>query len=131
MKTCSSCKNKVPKELFHKHSKKTDGLQSICKKCKNTKEIFRKQIRNSNYLRLYGITLEKYDNLATSQNNCCAICGKAESNKKLAVDHCHKTGKVRKLLCSDCNVTLGKVKENINILESMIAYLKEHNNDNR
>lgn len=57
----------------------------------------------------YGITLEKYNELFTQQEGCCAICKKHQINfkRQLAVDHCHTTGIVRKLLCGSCNTHLG------------------------
>jgi hypothetical protein len=68
------------------------------------------------------------------QNNECKICKKPESKTdkrygriiKLSVDHCHKTGKVRSLLCSACNAALGQIDDSIQLLESMINYLKAH-----
>jgi len=63
------------------------------------------------------------------QNHCCEICGENVENcekgsgNRLAVDHCHNTNKVRGLLCSACNILLGKAKDNISILQSAINYL--------
>ena len=76
----------------------------------------------------YGITLEEYNNFLEQQNYLCNICENhiEEFSRSLAVDHCHKTGKVRSLLCSKCNTALGLVGENIDVLESMIGYIKEH-----
>jgi len=82
----------------------------------------------------FGITLEQYREMQKSQGNVCAICGKPETTvdqrkqgcRELAVDHCHKTGKVRGLLCGHCNKALGKFKDNISVLESAIAYLNKH-----
>ena len=79
----------------------------------------------------YGITPQQYAELLTLQNNRCAICGNEESainvntNKvqKLAVDHCHTTGKVRGLLCQDCNRGIGKFHDDISRLEKAIKYL--------
>jgi hypothetical protein len=62
------------------------------------------------------------------QNGACAICkGEGDGRwKKLCVDHDHKTGKVRQLLCRNCNVVLGQVGDNPNLLEEMIKYLQKH-----
>lgn len=77
----------------------------------------------------FGITYEDYKTILTSQNNCCAICGKTpqENRKRLAVDHCHTTKQVRGLLCSPCNQAIGLFKDNPNNLYSAIAYLHYHN----
>lgn len=60
-----------------------------------------------------------------NQNNSCYICNEILS-KRAFVDHCHSTGKIRKLLCNNCNLALGNAKDNIEILKNMINYLEEH-----
>lgn len=62
------------------------------------------------------------------QNECCAICDRHESNfkKGLVVDHCHTTGKVRQLLCQNCNAMIGMAKENELVLLKAIKYLNTH-----
>jgi len=72
----------------------------------------------------YGITLEEYDAILKTQKGGCAICKVKE--KILCVDHCHKTGKVRGLLCHLCNRSIGMMKDDVRILESAIVYLKSH-----
>jgi hypothetical protein len=73
----------------------------------------------------YGITLNEYMEMFNEQKGNCAICGRNQKmfKKRLCVDHCHKTKKVRGLLCPSCNMSLGKFK-NIEILESAINYLR-------
>ena len=78
----------------------------------------------------YGMSVEEYDILWEKQKGVCAICGLPEIRKhqngqivRLAVDHCHKTGKVRGLLCSHCNLMLGSARDDINILLKGIQYL--------
>jgi len=63
--------------------------------------------------------------LMIKQNGCCAICGIAEKNlnRRLSIDHCHKTNEIRGLLCFHCNSLIGFAKENTNILQSSITYL--------
>lgn len=77
--------------------------------------------------RRYGLNTGEYDILFQVQNGLCAICGNPPEKKGLAVDHNHKTGQVRGLLCIKCNNSLGLLKENINTLEEMIKYLKKYN----
>lgn len=77
---------------------------------------------------IYGISLKEYKAMYDSQNGECAICGtyKLSYGKGgLSVDHCHKTGKVRKLLCTPCNAALGKFKDNVQNMEKAIKYLLE------
>lgn len=85
-------------------------------------------------VRKYGITVEQYDELTAAQNGKCAICaepetsvdGKTGSLRSLAVDHCHQSGKVRGLLCSRCNTTIGKIEESPQLLRAMFDYLHKH-----
>ena len=80
----------------------------------------------------YGINLEEYNELLESQNHVCLICGKSENHihnktkKKtdLAVDHCHDTGKIRGLLCTNCNIGIGYFKNNPELLITAADYLK-------
>ncbi len=75
----------------------------------------------------YGITVETYNNLLEKQNHVCAICfQKPKHRKRLAVDHCHGTGKIRGLLCMDCNLALGLMKDSTEMLDNCIKYLKEN-----
>lgn len=70
----------------------------------------------------YGLTEEEYVNMMDSQKGMCKICGKSLDN--IAVDHSHTTGKVRGLLCNNCNFAIGLFEDNISFLESAIEYLK-------
>lgn len=76
----------------------------------------------------YGITLDDYNEMFAIQEGCCGICGKHQSelNTKLHVDHCHESGKVRSLLCGNCNIALGLVNEDANILLAMLGYINEN-----
>ena len=74
--------------------------------------------------RSYGITLEEFKSMKESQGNVCKVCKLPEPhNRELAVDHCHITGKVRGLLCTNCNQGLGLFKDNRDLLLSAIKYL--------
>ncbi|MDO8302701.1 MAG: endonuclease VII domain-containing protein, partial [Sedimentisphaerales bacterium] len=75
----------------------------------------------------YGMTTEEYDEILTAQNGVCATCGRPPNGKYLSIDHDHDTGKVRGLLCDNCNRSLGLTHESIDILAKMINYLKQKN----
>lgn len=77
----------------------------------------------------YGLTIEQKAELLTSQGNICGCCGSDSPGHKngWVVDHCHTSGKVRSILCQPCNLALGKVKESIEHLRALIAYLEKHN----
>jgi hypothetical protein len=83
--------------------------------------------RNQQYKKNFGITLADYNQLFLNQNGNCAICGKNQStfNQALAVDHCHKTDKVRGLLCTNCNIAIGLLYEDISSIQSALVYLKK------
>ena len=71
------------------------------------------------------MTLEQYDQLFESQGGVCAICGRIDSDgRRLSVDHDHRAGKVRGLLCGKCNRGIGIFDEDIIKLQSAINYLK-------
>lgn len=90
--------------------------------------------RNTDLKKKFQISNEEYDNILKKQNFVCAICKKPESAKSnngtkikyLAVDHDHKTNKVRGLLCMFCNTGLGKFKDNIELLNAAIDYIKNN-----
>ncbi len=84
-------------------------------------------IRNYQLRREYGIDLQKYNLMFAEQNGRCAICGRHQSElkKALAVDHSHTTNIVRGLLCSRCNLGLGCLKDNIELLFQAIRYLNK------
>lgn len=69
----------------------------------------------------YGLSVEDKEKLRDGQNNVCAICA---LEKFLCVDHCHKTSKVRGLLCHDCNKGLGNFSDNPALLDKAASYLR-------
>lgn len=92
----------------------------------------RQRWREGHLRRSYDITQDEYDALAKAQNFSCKICGKPADEEpfgKLAVDHCHDTGRVRGLLCSVCNSGIGKLGDNIEGLEKALEYLKNENGE--
>jgi len=72
------------------------------------------------------LSLEEYKNLVLKQKDLCAICGKQEKNKSLAIDHDHTTGKTRGLLCQKCNRALGGFCDDIQVVKNALTYLKNH-----
>jgi hypothetical protein len=86
----------------------------------------KEESRNSNLRFNYGITLSQYEEFLASQNGQCVGCLKHENEfkKALSVDHDHKTGSVRGLLCVRCNRILGLCFDNASILLNLIDYLK-------
>lgn len=97
----------------------------------------RESVSNRKRYIKYGMTAEDYQNMFDKQEGVCKICNQPETSvnsKKtginpLAVDHDHKSGKVRALLCSRCNRAIGMFGDSVELLMASIAYLKEYNND--
>jgi hypothetical protein len=94
-----------------------------------------KRWRHENQLKkTFGLSVEQFNAMLTKQNGVCAICEKPERAKsnarveirRLAVDHCHTTGKVRALLCSACNTALGGFKDDPELLRKAAAYIESH-----
>lgn len=91
------------------------------------KERDRQKSRLNHVRKLYGLTAEEYETLRAAQENRCAICKKEPHNRRrLHVDHCHTTGKVRALLCHYCNVGIGALREDPEIFRQAIMYLESH-----
>ena len=78
---------------------------------------------------LYGIEPEAYQTLRKKQNDLCAVCGEAEIGRALAIDHDHKTGKIRGLLCKGCNRGLGYFRDRSDLLDKAKEYLNAHASD--
>lgn len=81
--------------------------------------------KRESLLKQYGLTPQDFESMMDRQSNSCAICGFSELIPKIfpAVDHCHQTGRVRGLLCINCNQGLGKFKDNRELLLAAISYL--------
>jgi len=144
LRYCPRCTRVLPLDYFsHTRGKKNNAPH--CKDCcndmsakrrlteeskLNRREYYQKRketLKNSKLLRQYGISLAKYRELLDKQNGKCIICGKTaiDNKKDLAVDHDHKTGKIRGLLCNNCNVAVGFMQDNPDLALGINAYLKE------
>lgn len=144
-KYCPGCKQ-IRNLLEFSTMKVRSGVASHCRECSNRIATERnstdkgKYARHNSYKRnrekvmdqklqkKFGITLEQYKQILSSQGNKCAICGKTpEENKKmLAVDHNHATNKNRGLLCSSCNICIGFIEKNKLDISAIRQYLITH-----
>lgn len=85
---------------------------------------------NAYYMRTYGITKGGFDSMWHEQSGKCALCGgsgflmRGHHRKRLVVDHCHRTNKVRALLCHNCNRALGLFRDNPHVLRKAAAYIE-------
>lgn len=120
---CIGCGSPIPPE------KRRRGPTSYCSRaCKDRAYTASgdtaKRVRKSYFKVRYDLTVEQVEEMAAKG---CAICGTVEWNgrhKRPHVDHDHKTGRVRGILCSECNTGLGKFKDDPTILEAALAYLR-------
>jgi len=147
-KHCSRCERTKPMSDFQKNRKRKDGLQTYCKAC--CKDIYEstgqgqirrdrakkwyaenpERRRNTRYLQMFGITLDDYNRMLEEQGGVCVICGTDTPigvGKHFSVDHCHTTGDVRGLLCTNCNTGIGLFKDDPATLKSAIKYLSDRN----
>lgn len=85
--------------------------------------------RSHNLKKHYGLTVEEYDKKLADQDHRCAICESTKTldyGKRLSVDHNHKTGKIRDLLCTRCNTVVGIMESNPELFERAKEYLRKH-----
>ena len=142
MKMCTTCKVVKPPEDFYdgyksknqRYSTNKRYPHSRCKECDHVKnkayiKINRAKVTKQQMVRHrereYGVTEEQYNNMILSQNNLCAICSQP-STRTLNVDHDHETGKVRALLCINCNLGIGNFQDSLVYLQNAVDYLNHH-----
>ena len=129
-KVCTKCQQEKSLDAYGPRRK---GLNTWCRICRAE---YNREYRKINpgvekFVRikyLYNLSKEQYELLLSSQDNKCAICStdKPDNNGSFNVDHDHATGKVRGILCAQCNFMLGHAKDNIKLLQNAIAYLERH-----
>lgn len=112
--TCSTCGVEI------------DGRVTISRKCQGCRsdKRDRTEYERRRSLAKYGLTLEQYDEMVRKQHGRCAICRTTSPGKKgLVVDHCHRNGHVRALLCGKCNTLIGLADEDPRILMQAMRYI--------
>lgn len=120
LKKCTQCKRFLPRKAFGSNKAKKDGLKTECLRCSATRNLAQ-----------YNITLAEYDLMYEGQKGLCAICEQKDESIKderwqsLYVDHDHVSGRVRGLLCHNCNVALGLMRDNPEVLRAAVVYLEE------
>lgn len=104
---------------MHEQLPKTKARRRLYKEKPENKE----KVYLNSLMRFYKMTPDEFQSLKDKQNGQCAICGISPKDR-LVVDHCHKTGRVRGLLCRKCNLGIGYLKDSIEFLSKAIEYLK-------
>lgn len=120
---CRGCSKYLPIGEFYSKDGSKLGT-TLCKSCsKNSSRVYNKTTYR---FKKYGISEEHFHNILADQNNCCAICKSFfKDHNEIRIDHDHKTGKFRGLLCHHCNVALGHFQDNLEFLKTGIKYLKK------
>lgn len=129
-KVCPGCKEEKSIDQF------TRPHSPYCKACTTAqrKEKYNRpgggkdMVYAKNLERNYGMTMQQYQDKAAGQDGKCAICG-ATPDHRLHVDHDHRTGAVRDLLCRPCNYALGNAQDSLRVARAMVAYLERHSAD--
>jgi hypothetical protein len=123
-KWCARCRHELPFQDFGRNRASRDGRTTYCRPCHAAagREARDRNggARNYHLLRRYGITAAEYDERVVAQDGLCAVC---HDRKPEHVDHDHKTGEVRGLLCSCCNQGLGNFRDNSAHLRAAANYL--------
>lgn len=123
VKRCCVCKIEKSVEDFYKSS-------SECKACNKVRDSGPRRLQKREYAwkkKLadeFGLTPEDYWEMFDRQDGRCAICRREPDWKRLAVDHDHDTGRVRGLLCHQCNCGLGFFNDDFDLLVTALGYLK-------
>lgn len=139
-KKCITCEQYKARSEFSKHGKAAGGVQSSCKlcSCKLSKErrdadpfTQAKILRRARLKKTYGMSELDYDTMLAAQSMGCAICGSPDPGGRVGrcgpvfhVDHCHKSGQIRGLLCHYCNIGLGHFGDDILTLARAITYVE-------
>ncbi|KKM27158.1 hypothetical protein LCGC14_1577570 [marine sediment metagenome] len=114
------------RKASRKHNKTKAGKETLKKALQKYRST--DKYLNTKLQRAYGITLVQWQEMFEKQKGRCKICGKHQSElkKTLSVDHCHSTGEVRALLCHQCNIALGFVNEDSDIVLRLLEYIDEY-----
>ena len=134
---CSACDTVKIRSDFYSDSSSRRGISSTCKLCLTAQSKTpeqRKYKRAYHVFRTYGITIAELESILEKQNGGCAICGKeltayCESGRRKSiphVDHDHATGRIRGILCYPCNVAIGLLSDNSNVIEKAASYIRNH-----
>lgn len=116
---CNKCGRVLSSEMFIKNKRNSSGRDPTCKECHNAKLVNKKK-----YLRKYRMSIKDYNRLLAKQGGRCAICGVMVADT-LHVDHCHETGRVRGLLCRNCNFGLGMFEDQYDRLIKAAKYISQ------
>lgn len=122
---CVPCKREDSKQRAKLKRENPDHLKNQAEYRKKNAVMEKVYQRRSDYKKKFGITVDQYEHMLIMQNGVCAICHHVcVTGRNLAVDHCHETGKIRGLLCANCNRGIGMFKDMPNRLKMAAKYLE-------
>jgi hypothetical protein len=131
VQSCTRCGEVKSLTDFVKSNQCKSGYCRTCKDCERIRARSKRrgnpEAARSAQLRLkYGITSDVYHSMLAGQRVCCKICQRTPEagDRALSVDHCHRTGLVRGLLCGHCNTGLGMFKDDPGFLRRAAAYIE-------
>lgn len=138
---CKKCGQEKDITDFYKTGRKTDknpnNRHYTCKECTKKRLASKydpKTYRRQHLRRKYDISLEEYEEMLSMQSGKCAVCKTEQPGGKhnvFCVDHDHVTGKVRELLCKDCNIVLGIINDSPEHLGRLMAYIIKHKDESQ
>lgn len=126
---CRECQRQHSKEHYNEHKDEINAVRRY--EGKHNKKV-RRERHNFHLRRKFGIGADEYDRMLLDQGGKCAICGtdkpgiNGNTIKNFAVDHNHETGKIRSLLCANCNQGLGNFLDSPTLLRTAAEYLENH-----
>ena len=135
LKTCTKCGVEQPIEEFPLTGRlERQYVGSWCRSCKRicSKNYYRQNKEKWKYdpaaqaAKRFNLTAEEYHEMTAEQGGVCVICGNPPGQRRLHVDHDHRTGVVRALLCSRCNAGLGQFHDSPELMRTAIEYLEKH-----
>lgn len=143
MKCCSVCKVEKEYSEYHRSGKTKDGYGYRCILCDRAARVkyreenrsrFLQRTQETNWMMRFGITRADYELMLSTQEYRCAICSSenpngagstSTKNRNFSVDHCHQTGKIRGLLCANCNRGLGLLGDTKEAVALALEYLTD------
>jgi hypothetical protein len=135
-KRCPKCGVRKERSEYWNDASRTDGITAYCKPCKNEVtinhinknfEYYQNSWKTYDLKKKYNLSADQFENMLKAQDYKCDICHIDLKNYS-AVDHDHRTGNVRGILCRKCNLGLGTFKDNIASIENAIKYLEKYEN---
>jgi hypothetical protein len=119
LKHCPACSKDLPLACYTIRASRSNSLYTLCKGC----------LRDKTLLSEYGITFADKEQIIAKQRGFCANTGcktLLTDSKKTHLDHCHRTKKIRGVLCSACNMSLGRLKESTSRIVGLAEYISKN-----